>query len=254
MKKSGLNRVLELLEAFADGDTVLSAEQMGARKGLAMATCYRYIRDLCDAGLLVKLPGGYAPGPRIIEWDRMIRIHDPLLRNCHELVGRLVQDTGLEFLLSQLYGDRIVNVYYEHNASNETLLFGRGSVMPLFKGSTSRVILAGMAARQLRRLYETHHADPEVLAVGADWKTFNASLAEVRKRGYAISSGELHKDKAGIAAPLFGSQGHILGSLTLIGPRKRFAALREDQVSARLKAVAEEISSRLNRPTPLEKS
>lgn len=245
MKKSGLSRVLELLEAFADGDAVLSAEQIGARQGLAMATCYRYIRDLCEAGLLVKLPGGYAPGPRIIEWDRMIRIHDPLLRNCHELVGRLVQDTGLEFLLSQLYGDRIVNVYYEHNTSNETLLFGRGSVMPLFKGSTSRVILAGMAPRQLRRLYEAQRNEAEVLAMGADWKAFNASLADVRQRGYALSSGEVHKDKVGIAAPLFGAQGHILGSLTLIGSGQRFAALREDQVSTRLKAVAEEISSRL---------
>lgn len=248
MKSSGLSRVLDLLEAFADGDTVLSAEQLGARKGLAMATCYRYIRDLCDVGLLVKLPGGYAPGPRIIEWDRMIRIHDPLLRNCHGLVGRLVKDTGLEFLLSQVYGDRIVNVYYEHHTSNDTLLFGRGSVMPWFKGSTSRVILAFMAPRPLRRLYEAHRLEPEALAMGADWKSFNASLDPVREQGYALSRGEVHKDKVGIAAPLFGAQGHVLGSLTLIGSGKRFATLREEAIGRRLKAVAEQISNRLITP------
>lgn len=250
MKKSGLSRVLDILDAFAQGEAVLSAEQIAGRKGLAMATCYRYIRDLCEAGLLVKWAGGYTPGPRIIEWDRMMRIQPPLLSHCHRWMGRLVKDTGLEFLVSQLYGDRVVNVFYEHNASNEPLLYDRGSVMPLFRGSTSRVILAHMPPRQLRRLYEANCETPEVRVIGRDWKAFNAAMGDVRRRGYAVSSAEVHNDKAGMAAPLFGPQGHILGSLTLIGSAKRYAALREDEISKRLLAAARAISSRLKGDTP----
>lgn len=249
--KSGLSRMLEVVESFSDGSPVLTAEQLSARNGFAIATCYRYIRDLCDCGLLVKLPNGYAPGPRIIAWDLMIRSNDPLLRNCHDLIERLVEDTGLEFLLSQLFGDRIVNVHYEHNTSNEPLNLGRGSEMPLFKGSSSRVILAAMPTRQLRRIYEAHKNDPDARAIGADWRAFSKALAAVRAKGYSISSGELQRSsnglpKVGIAAPLFGAQSHILGSLTLIGSENRFGALREDYVSGRLKATAQEISQRLN--------
>ncbi len=244
--KSGLSRMLEVVEAFSDGSAVLTAEQLSARNGFAIATCYRYIRDLCDCGLLVKLPHGYAPGPRIIAWDLMIRSNDPLLRNCHDLIDRLVEDTGLEFLLSQLYGDRIVNVHYEHNTSNEMLDLGRGSEMPLFKSSSSRVILAALPQRQLRRLYEAHKDDADVQAIGADWRAFSKALAAVRAKGYFISAGEIHRDKVGIAAPLFGAQNHILGSLTLIGSENRFGALREDYVSGRIKSTAQEISQRLN--------
>ena len=159
-----LNRVLALLEAFADGSSVLSAEQICARTQNPTATGYRHIRDLCEAGLLVRLPHGYAPGPRIIEWDYMVRSNDPLLLASREPAEQLVADTGLELLLSQLYGERIVNVHYQHSDANPVLALGRGRVVPLFRGSTSRVILAELPARQLRKIYEAHHAEPECLA------------------------------------------------------------------------------------------
>jgi len=243
---SRLNRVLSLLEAFSDGSAVLSAEQICLRSDNAPATGYRYIRELCDAGLLVRLPQGYAPGPRIIEWDYMVRANDPLLINSRALIDQLVADTGLELLLSQLYGDRIVNVHYQHSSPNALLELGRGRVVPLFRGSTSRVILAHMPTRQLRRLFEEHQHEPDLQAIGSDWKAFSKALGEVRRRGYAISRGELHPGKTGIAAPIFGEKGHVLGSLTLIGTAARFEAFREDYISQHVVSTAGEITRRIS--------
>lgn len=243
---SRLNRVLTLLDAFADGSSVLTAEQICTRTGNAPATGYRYIRELSDAGLLVRLPQGYAPGPRIIEWDYMVRANDPLLINSRDVMDQLVADTGLELLLSQLYGDRVVNVHYQHTAPNALLELGRGRVVPLFRGSTSRVILAEMQTRQLKRLFEAHQHEPDLQAIGADWKAFSRVLSEVRRRGYAISSGELHPGKMGIAAPIFGERGHVLGSLTLIGSAARFEAYREDYISQHVVSTAGEITRRIS--------
>jgi DNA-binding IclR family transcriptional regulator len=244
--KSRLNKILAILEVFADGSSVLTAEELSARTGYPAATSYRYIRELCDAGLLVRLPRGYAPGPRIIEWDFMVRTNDPLLRNSRDLIGQLVADTGLELLLSQLYGDHIVNVHYEHSSANDLLELGRGRVVPMFRGSTSRVILGSMPARQLRRLYEANAQNPEVIAIGADWKAFNKVMSETRKRGYEISVGKVHPDRVGIAAPIFGANAYVLGSLTLIGSPSRFQAFREDYISERVMAAAAEITRRIS--------
>lgn len=246
---SRLNRVLTLLDAFADGSSVLTAEQICTRTGNAPATGYRYIRELSDAGLLVRLPQGYAPGPRIIEWDYMVRANDPLLINSRDLMDQLVADTGLELLLSQLYGDRVVNVHYQHTAPNALLELGRGRVVPLFRGSTSRVILAEMQTRQLKRLFGAHQHDPDLQAIGAGWKAFSKALSEVRRRGYAISSGELHPGKIGIAAPIFGERGNVLGSLTLIGTAARVEAYREDYISQRVVSTAGEITRRISLQT-----
>jgi len=242
---SGLTKAVTVLDAFSDGSPMLSAEQICARNGYATATGYRYIRDMCEAGLLVRLPQGYAPGPRIIEWDHMIRSNDPMLRHSRDLVTKLVAETGLELLLSQLYGDRIVNVYYEHIASNELLELGRGRVMPLFRGASSRVILANMPQRHQRRLFEAHRDDADVKAIGAQWKAFSQALDAVREQGYWLSSGELHANKTGVSAPIF-VQNHILGSLTLVGSSSRFAALREDYVVKCVVDAAREISTRIS--------
>jgi DNA-binding IclR family transcriptional regulator len=242
---SGLTKAVSVLDAFSDGSPVLSAEQICARNGYATATGYRYIRDMCEAGLMVRLPQGYAPGPRIIEWDYMIRANDPMLRNSRDLVSELVANTGLELLISQLYGDRIVNVYYEHSAANEMLELGRGRVMPLFRGASSRVILAAMTQRHQRRLFEAHRDMPDVKAIGAQWKTFSAALEKVCAQGYWVSAGELQPEKTGVSAPVF-VQNHILGSLTLVGSTARFAALREDYVVKCVVDAAAEVTRRIS--------
>ena len=247
-----LDRTLAVLQAFEHGDSVLTADQLSAATGFAAATTYRYIRDLCQAGLLVRLHDGYGPGPRIIEWDRMMRTQDPILNAGRQIIDQLVAETGLELLVSQLYGDRIVNIHYEHTSRNVPLELGRGSVVPLFRGSTSRVILAEMPARQLRRLFDAHQHDVYAMAIGSDWKRFNKALADVRHRGYAISSGELHPQMTGIAAPVFSERRTLLGSITLIGDANRFSAFREDFISQRIVAGARHISERLSPSTAVE--
>jgi DNA-binding IclR family transcriptional regulator len=247
-----LNRTLAVLQAFEHGDSALTADQLSSATGYPAATTYRYIRELCDAGLLVRHHNGYAPGPRIIEWDRMMRAHDPLVVQGREIIDQLVSETGLELLVSQLYGDRIVNVHYEHTTRNAPLELGRGSIVPLFRGSTSRVILAEMPARQLRRLYADNLQNVYALAIGSDWKRFSKALADVRRLGYAMSSGELHPTMTGIAAPVFGEKHAILGSITLIGNAARFSAFREDFLSERIVTAAQAISDRLAPPTTID--
>ncbi len=240
-----LDRILDLLDSFSNGSPVASAEELSNRTGLPIATTYRYIRELVGAGLLVRLPSGYAPGPRIIEWDCMVRSNDPLLSASREVIEELVADTGLELLLSQLYGDKVVNVHYEHRAGNPLLEQGRGRVMPMFRGSTSRVILAAMRPRQLRRLYDAHTGDPDVRRIGEDWRAFSRAMAEVRKRGWFMTVGELYNNNVGLSAPIFGDAGHVLGSVTLISGQARFQMFREDYLRERVVAAAAAITDRL---------
>lgn len=239
---SRLARVLALVDAFGDGDSVLSAEELSTRTRNPPATGYRYIRELCDAGLLVRLPHGYALGARIIEWDLRMRSSEPLLSAGRTVVDKLVAETGLELLLSQLYGERVINVHYEHSAANALLNLGRGSVMPLFRSSTSRVILANLPPRRLRAIYEASAQDPDARAIGADWKSFSRALTEVRQRGYQISESELRTDRVGVAAPIFGEHGHVLGSITLIGTTSRLHAFREDYITGLVAQAAADIT------------
>ncbi|PGD66974.1 IclR family transcriptional regulator, partial [Bacillus pseudomycoides] len=89
-----------------DPDTI--AEHMG----LSRATVYRYVKDLCDAGLLSRVDAGsYGLGPRIIELDWMMRQYDPILVAGRELMHELSEETGLAVFASVFYDGHIINTY-----------------------------------------------------------------------------------------------------------------------------------------------
>ena len=164
---NSLRRMLDILDLFKPEQPVLDIESICAQLGYAPASAYRYVRELGDVGLLVKLPRGYALGPRIIELDRQMTEYDPLIVRSRDLVDHLVAQTGLTALVSELYGATVINILHRPGAEGNQLNFGRGRPMALFRSATSKVILAYLLPRQLRRLYD-QHARPAAAGAGLE--------------------------------------------------------------------------------------
>ena len=245
---NSLRRMLAVLELLRPDRPTLEVDDICQLLSYSPATAYRYVRELVDVGLLVRLPGGYGLGPRIIEFDLLIRETDPLLNRSRDLVAALAAQTGLNVLLSELYDDKVVTIHQEQGADAQALNFGRGRPMPLFRSATSRVILAWLPARRLRRVHDTHAQAPELHALGADWKSFTRAMLEVRRQGWCLSRGELDSDKTGLAAPIFDDRQRVLGSVTLVGLHDRFAAFDDGRLVGLITAAGREITQRMAAP------
>ncbi|MGH8210050.1 MAG: IclR family transcriptional regulator [Steroidobacteraceae bacterium] len=241
---NSLRRMLDLLTLFKQDQAVVDVEDICKQFGYAPASAYRYVRELSRAGLLVRLPGGYALGPRIIELDLQMRDYDPILSTSRDLIADLSDQTGLNALLSELYGDTVINIH-QAGRDIEHLSYGRGRTMPLFRGATSRVILAHLPASRLRKLFEEQVQEVELQRLGASWKEFSKAMLRIRKAGYCSSRSELDVDKAGLAAPIFDESQRVLGSLTLIGSVQRLSAFNPDYLAGVTIRAAAEISSRI---------
>lgn len=244
---NSLRRMLDVLSLIGPGRPTLDIDTLCTELGYAPASAYRYVRELNEVGLLVRLPGGYALGPRIIELDLLMRENDPLLRSSRSLLEAMTQETGLHALLSELYEDTVINIHQEDGLDGHPLNFGRGRPMHLFRSATSRVILANLSPRQLRRVYDKHADNPDLLRLGADWKLFSKAMLQIRKQGYCLSRGELDPDKTGLAAPIFDDKKRVLGSITLVGSHGRFAAFNEDFLARRIGQAAREITQSIGR-------
>ncbi|MEO8388775.1 IclR family transcriptional regulator C-terminal domain-containing protein [Polaromonas sp.] len=241
---NSLSRMLEVLKLFSADQPVIDIEIVCSQLRYTPASAYRYVRELSNAGLLVRLPRGYALGPRIIELDRHMTQFDPLLSASHDIVGDLVAQTSLELLISELYGSTVINILQRSGAEEQTLNYGRGRPMDLFHSATSRVILAYLLPRQLRRLFDSA-APGDLERLGSTWKDFSKAMLRIRKDGYCISEGELDPDKSGIAAPIFDEKQRILGSITLVGNSERFNAFNRDFLSGLVTDAAGKITSRI---------
>jgi hypothetical protein len=88
----------------------------------------------------------------------------------------LVAQTGLNVLLSALYEDTVISTFQEFGLDARELNFGRGRPMPLFRIATSKVILAHLPPRCLRRLHDAHADGADLRALGADWRTFSRAM------------------------------------------------------------------------------
>lgn len=220
---SSLKKMLSILDFFSIDKSIWSPDELIAETGLSRPTGYRYLKELCDSGLLRRSESGYSLGPRIIEMDYYIRQSDRLLIACQPVMSRLAKDTGCDILLASIYGVRILAVHQEPGAQSDQVAFGRGRPMPLFRGGGSKVILAALSAARHKRLYESHASEIAQAGLGATWKAFRSHMLQIQRDGHVISVGELDPEAAGAAVPLQSGTSIEPAALILVTTRSRFA-------------------------------
>ena len=240
---SSLERMLAILDLFAETRPVWSVDEIAAHFSYTRSTAYRYVRELADAGLLTQAENArYSLGPRILHLDRQLRMSDPLVQGMHALEPKLPRWSDEQmWLLCRLYRDTVTCIH-QVGQLRQGLSFSRGYPMPLFRGATSKAILAFLPERQYTHLYLDNPELVKDAGLGANWTEFKSSLRQIRQDGYAVSVGEVDADVFGIAAPVFGGSRKVIGSLSLVRLASRLDKVRWDAESKAIVDLAAKLS------------
>lgn len=120
-----------------------------------------------------------------------------------------------------------------------------GLRLPLFIGASNRVILAYMP-RNARESILRNVDWPSIPSLKPlSYEYIERDLELIRKRGYAITSGEATDGTTGIGAPIFSYENTVIGSLNCAGPSIRFTADKVERYSFFVKKYADFISKEL---------
>lgn len=241
-----VSRALQVLGLFTVERPVLSVEWLVERLGVSRASVYRDIQDLVLAGLLEKVDArGYALGARIVELDRQIRLGDPLLHAAGPLPQQLARESGGTVLLCRLHARTVLCILeVTGSAPGLTVSYERGRAMPLYRGATSKILLAHLPPARLRQLLEL---DAEAMAAARlplNLPDLQNALAPLRTQGHVITRGEVDANAVGLAAPLLDNT-RLLGSLSVVLPATRFTRTTEQRVLSMLKSCTRRIEARL---------
>jgi DNA-binding IclR family transcriptional regulator len=227
------DRMLAVLGLFSLERSEWTVDVAAEELGVSATTAYRYFKRLTNAGLLSPVSrASYVLGPAIVQMDRQIQMCDPML-----LAGRAVMDDlihyapeGSVLLLCRLFHDRVMCVHQAiGRGAHAHLTYQRGRLIPLFRGATSKIILAHLPTRTLKSLFAQNAGAIADAGLGASWDEFRQRLAALRREGAAVARGELDSGRVGIAAPIF-ERHAILGSLSFVSP----APVTDDTVIGRL--------------------
>lgn len=250
---SALTRLLQILDLFTLERPTIRVEEVVQSFDIVQSTAYRYLKELCDAGLLAQQGKGvYSLGRRIVELERLLQLSDPLL-----LAGRPVMESlqkfaeNRAFLLCTYYKDAALCVYkvgpeeIGYKGSTLTILRGRGTVFSLFSGAGSQAILASLPPHQIKSLYLSNAPQIAKAGLGETWKDFRTALSNIRKQGFAQTVGKINPGMHSVAVPIVRGDGKVAGSLLMLGPASPAEMKEAVQLVPSLQSKASEIASAL---------
>jgi IclR family pca regulon transcriptional regulator len=215
---AGLQRGLQVIEAFDDAHPRMTAAEAGARVGMTRTATRRHLLTLqhmgyvaSDGKLFWLTPRVLRLGQSYLESARLPRIVQPFLQ-------RVAAGTHETAYLSVLDGDEVV--YIARNGPNRSVNTGYvlGARVP------AQVTAAGMLMLALRPEAQVQHwlATRELMVFTShtiDSKDqLKRELASIRAQGWALSEQQLDLNSRGIAVPLRDRHGELVGALNITMP------------------------------------
>jgi DNA-binding IclR family transcriptional regulator len=201
-----LDKAVVVLDCLVEGPASLA--ELVDRSGLSRPTAYRLAVALEVHRLLERdRDGRFAIGPRIAELAGADR-DDPLERAAGPVLERLCETTHESAQLYRRVGNlrRCVAAAERSSGLRDTVPVG--TELPMTAGSAAQVLLAWEPV--------------EAAAVFTrDARFTAATLATVRRRGWAASVAEREAGVASVSAPVFDAEGHVIAAVSVSGPIDR---------------------------------
>ncbi|HEY7438159.1 MAG TPA: IclR family transcriptional regulator [Acidimicrobiia bacterium] len=191
-----------LLEALAERGALSLAELVEATD-IARPTAHRLLVALEAHGIVGRDDRGrFELGARVAAWGSRARRSQPVVQHAAPVLRALREATGESAQLYVRDGDRRVCVAIAERPSGLRDTVPLGARLPLTAGSGAKVLLAWGDAER-----------PEGIA--------EATLAAVRRRGWAESVAEREPGVASVSAPVRDGSGAVVAAVSVSGPVDR---------------------------------
>lgn len=194
---TAVTRALALMEAFAIGESTLSLAELSRRAQMHKTTALRLARTLALSQYMVQAEDGqWRLGPAAGWLGARYQAGFDVNRVVEPTLHELVKGTGESASFYVREGDIRACVARVEGPASVRHHVRVGERLPLDRGAPGRVILAFS---------------------GAKGEPYEA----IRERGYHISIGERESEVSSVAAPIFGLNWRLLGSMCISGPSSR---------------------------------
>jgi DNA-binding IclR family transcriptional regulator len=173
-------------------------------------------------------------GPRIAELaaaageDRLLAVAQPVLNQLRDVTGESAQ-------LYRRQADMRICVAAAERATGLRDTVPVGSALSMTAGSAAQVLLAW--------------EDPERTRLGLQGAKFSAAtIAQVRRRGWAASVAEREAGVASVSAPVRGPGGRVIAAVSVSGPIERLTRSPGRLHAQVVSRAGEKITELLRRP------
>jgi IclR family acetate operon transcriptional repressor len=244
-----VDRSIAILQSFTPEQPSMSVVELQKRVGLSRPTLYRLLHTLASRGLIdaegdpqrFRLAHGVMSLAHVwLKGLDVVNIARPILEGLRDKTG----ETAALFRLQE---DRGICILECESRQVLSISRGVGDSLTLAQGATGKAILAFVdAARQAEFLKK--------VPKGAHRTQLERALPLAKRKGYAISRGEIFVGAVAVSAPYFDHRGKVVGSVGLYGPSARVDDDKVPEFATLLVKAGQDISRLLGYEGSADKS
>ncbi|MBD0290539.1 MAG: IclR family transcriptional regulator [Thermoleophilia bacterium] len=247
-----LERAFRVLDLFTSEAPEWTTTEIARATRLPVATAHRILAFLRSRRYVERdeRTKRFRLGLAALRLGERARVVLDLRAAARPVLVRLARETDETALLVVPSEQRTSSICLERVESSQPLRLTAepGRRLPLHAGASQKALLAFMSAEEieavlrgpLERMCRATVTDPDAL---------RGQLAEIRRRGWAISFEETNVGAWGVAVPLLAIDGSATASLGLAGPTARLSSDAVSEQVARVHEGAGEIASALGLTT-----
>ncbi len=210
-----LARGLDVLRCFGPRAMELTVSEVATRTSLARPTARRLLLTLEQLGYVRAIGNAYALATQVLELGTAGIAAQGIWDLARPHLQALVAATGESSSMSQLDGSDIIYTGRVPVPKIIALSVHIGTRFPAVATSMGHVLLADLTRSELGQVLRKPSSSGVIPRVVPTRKQLDASLAEVRERGWAMSDERLSVGIRSIAAPVRGADGKVLAAMNV---------------------------------------
>jgi len=215
---------LKILTCFSSGSPVLGVTEIARQLRLTKSTTSRILSTLEQTRFVAKIADGqkYRLGSKIAElagvflsghaWRTVAIPHMRALRDA----------TGETVTLFAMDGDHRICLEGCESAQELRPSFSVGGRYPLHAGSAGKLLLAYVSPEDRKRVLARAGLAGYTSQTITRVDDLERALAEIRRKGYAVSHQERAAFLSSVSAPIRDFRGDVMAAVCVYGPSVRF--------------------------------
>lgn len=238
--------------SFEIAETLMALEGAGLADlveelGLAKSTVYAHLETLRESGYLVKEGETYHVGMQFLNLGGHAATRKRGYKLAREKVRMLadVTDERAQFIVEE----NGFGYYLFSDSESQTAVetdVRPGKVTHLHTTAAGKAILANLPPARVEAIVDSRGLPASTEHTITDRAALFEELERVRDRGYAYNKSERVAKQWAIGVPVLGTEGDVLGGLSVSGPEHRVKGERfDDEFPGLLLGVANELELNL---------
>lgn len=238
-----VERALTILQCFHAERLEMSMMEIAGILELNKSTTFRMVSTLCDMGFLEKLANGkYALGTEIIRLGHLVSEDMTLLRAAQPIMDELFHHCGETVAICRYSNGQMICIGRVESQKPLKCVCTVGADVPVLLGGTGRSAAAFLSDSELSRCIETQKRIGNPVCGKEELR---AVVKRTRSNGYYISHSELDDAINALGLPIFGKNGVVLGSLSIVAPSSRMSDEVTWELLPEARRSAQRISERM---------